>query len=207
MFYNPKAKDHGLRHDPLKSLVIPRPIGWISTISPKGIPNLAPYSHFNIVSINPPAVMFSAGSLNRDDPRKDSQRNAEDTGDFVVNVVTYDLRNEMNLSSAEVDSNANEAAIAGLELIPSRVVRAPRVAASPIHLECKHLMTVVLPCVAPGEERNSIVIGEIVGIHISDAVLTDGRIDVEKLRPVARLGYMDYAVIDKIFTMPRPIID
>ena len=204
MFYDPRKNDHGLPRDPFKSLVIPRPIGWISTLGLDGVVNVAPYSHFNICSIHPHAVMFSAGSKAGTERRKDSQRNAEDTGEFVVNFVSYDLHQEMNLSSAAVPASFSEAELAGLATIPSTTVRPPRLAKSPIHLECKHLMSVVLPCANPGDERNSLVIGQVIGIHISDDVLTDGRIDVAKLRPVARLGYMDYAVIDDIFQMARP---
>ena len=204
MFYDPRKNDHGLPRDPFKSLIIPRPIGWISTIGLDDVVNVAPYSHFNICSIHPHAVMFSAGSKQGTERRKDSQRNAEETGEFVVNFVTYELHQQMNLSSAAVPASFSEADLAGLEMEPSELVRPPRVANSPIHLECKHLMSVVLPCSKPGDERNSLVIGQVVGIHIADSVLTEGRIDVRKLRPVARLGYMDYAVIDDIFTMARP---
>jgi flavin reductase (DIM6/NTAB) family NADH-FMN oxidoreductase RutF len=204
MFYEPRAKNHGLPHDPFKSLVIPRPIGWISTIGVDGIVNVAPYSHFNICSIEPHAVMFSAGAQKRADRRKDSQRNAEDVGEFVVNFATYDLREEVNATSAPVGSEVSELDIANLTTLPSRLVRPPRIAQSPIHLECKHLMTIVLPCSEPGGDRNSIVIGEVVGVHIADDALKDGMIDVTKIRPLARLGYMDYAFIDKSFTMRRP---
>jgi flavin reductase (DIM6/NTAB) family NADH-FMN oxidoreductase RutF len=204
MFYEPRSKNHGLPHDPFKSLVIPRPIGWISTISVDGVVNVAPYSHFNICSIEPHAVMFSSGAKKAVERRKDSQRNAEDVGEFVVNFSTYDLREQMNVTSSPVDGDVSELTLTDVTTLPSKIVRPPRIAQSPIHLECRHLMSIVLPCTAPGGDRNSIVIGEVVGVHIADEVLKDGLVDVEKIRPLARLGYMDYAFIDTIFRMPRP---
>jgi flavin reductase (DIM6/NTAB) family NADH-FMN oxidoreductase RutF len=207
VFYEPGKQDHGLPRDPFRSLVVPRPIAWITSRSLAGVVNLAPYSHFNICAVQPPAVMFAAGTGRGTDPRKDSQRNAEETGEFVVNVATFDLREQMNLSSAETPATVSEVPLVGLSLVPSRIVQAPRIAESPVQLECKHLMTVSLPCERPGEPRNAMVIGQVVGIHISDAVLTDGFVDIAKLKPVARLGYMDYAVITSAFTMLRPTLD
>jgi flavin reductase (DIM6/NTAB) family NADH-FMN oxidoreductase RutF len=204
MFYEPDKRDHGLPRDPFKSLIIPRPIGWISTLSLDGVVNLAPYSHFNICAIEPHAVMFSSGTQMGEERRKDSQRNAEDTGEFVVNLVSYGLHEQMNLSSAPVPRTESEVDAARLKTAPSRIVKPPRVAESPIQLECKHMMTIVMPAPRSGGDRNSIVIGLVVGVHIADDVITDGRVDVEKVRPVARLGYMDYAVVDKVFTMHRP---
>jgi flavin reductase (DIM6/NTAB) family NADH-FMN oxidoreductase RutF len=204
LFYEPRSNNHGLPRDPFKSLVVPRPIGWISTINADGVVNVAPYSHFNICSIEPHAVMFSAGSKQGRDRRKDSQRNAEDIGEFVVNMATFELREKMNETSAPLEPDVSEAVAADLKMIPSRIVRPPRVAESPIQLECKHLMTIALPCAVPMGERNSIVIGEVVGVHIADEALKNGIIDVEKLRPLARLGYMDYSFVESVFQMMRP---
>ena len=204
MFYDPARKNHGLPHDPFKSLIIPRPIGWISTLGLDGVVNVAPYSHFNICSIEPHAVMFSSGAQNRPDRRKDSQRNAEDTGEFVVNIATYDLREQMNGTSAPMAPDESEAEITGLEMIASTVVKPPRVKASPIQLECKHLMSIVLPCATPGGDRNTMVIGQVLGVHIADWCLKDGIIDVETLKPLSRLGYMQYGVTDRVFEMQRP---
>ncbi len=208
MFYEPSKKNHGLSRDPFRSLVIPRPIAWITSVSVDGIINLAPFSHFNICSVEPPAVMFSAGSSARSDQhrdrKKDSHRNVDDCGEFVVNVVPYDLRKQMNLTSAEVGPSVSEIEVAGLSLAPSKIIKTPRLAESPISLECKHLMTISLPCVTRGGDRNAIVVGEVVGVHIAEEVLTDGLVDIRKLRPVARLGYADYAVISDFFTMARP---
>lgn len=205
MFYEPKpgVKPEGLPHDPFKSLVVPRPIGWISTVDSDGVVNLAPYSYFNAVSSEPPIVMFASNHAKGDDRRKDSHRNAERTGDFVVNLATYDLRNQMNASSAQVPPEVDEMALAGLTAVPSRLVKAPRVAEAPVHLECRYMQTVALPSWDP-KAANAMVIGEVVGVHIVDAFIAGGRVDVGRLRPIARLGYMDYAVVDTIFSLDRP---
>jgi flavin reductase (DIM6/NTAB) family NADH-FMN oxidoreductase RutF len=136
MFYEPDKDDHGLRYNPYKSIVVPRPIGWISTISTEGIANLAPYSQFNNLAYDPPYVMFSAASFPETGRRKDSAKNAADTGEFVVNMATYELRKAVNITSRFVPPEVDEAALAGLEMIPSRLVKPPRVKASPVHLEC-----------------------------------------------------------------------
>ncbi len=205
MFYEPKpgVKPAGLPHDPFKSLVVPRPIGWISTVDPDGVVNLAPYSYFNAVSSEPPIVLFASNHARSDDRRKDSHRNAERTGGFVVNLATYDLREQMNASSADVPPEVDEMALAGLTAVPSRLVKAPRVAEAPVHLECRYMQTVQLPSWNP-KVSNAIVIGEVIGVHIADEFIAGGRVDVGKLRPIARLGYMDYAVVDTIFSLDRP---
>lgn len=203
MFYEP-GQPHGLPRDPFRSLVVPRPIAWITSLDSNGIVNVAPYSHFNICSAEPPTIMFSAGASTRSETKKDSQRNAEQGGEFVVNIVTYAMREVMNRTSAEVAPTSSEANLYGLATSPSQMVKPPRLADSPVQLECKYLMTVTLPPAKMGDPVGGIVFGRVVGIHISDDVLTDGMVDIRKLRPVARLGYMDYAVIDEVFAMPRP---
>lgn len=202
MYYEPGHQHHGLRRDPFKSLVVPRPIGWISTVCRDGIVNLAPYSYFNAVSHDPPVVLFSPGP-HPSKQLKDSRRNAEETGEFVVNIVTEALCEQMNLTSAEVAPDVDEMARAGLKPLPSRRVKAPRVAGSPIHFECVYLQTVVLPSDDPVTAA-AIVLGQVVGIHIDEAVMTDGMVDMNKFRPIARLGGMDYTVVDNVFTMNRP---
>jgi flavin reductase (DIM6/NTAB) family NADH-FMN oxidoreductase RutF len=151
MDYEPRLRNHGLPHDPFKALVVPRPIGWISTISPDGVVNLAPYSFFNAVADRPPMVMFAPSGP------KDSQANAEATGEFVASLVTWDLREQMNATSAAGES-------------------------------------------VPG----AIVIGEVVSIHIDESVIVDGCIDLSSRRAISRLGYMDYGVLDTVFSMQRP---
>ena len=123
MFYEPDKDDHGLPYNPYKSIVVPRPIGWISTVSHDGIVNLAPFSQFNNLAYDPPYVMFSANSFPRTGRRKDSAKNAADTGEFVVNMATYELREAVNITSQFVPPDVDEAKLAGLEMIPSRLVR------------------------------------------------------------------------------------
>lgn len=201
MFYEPDKDDHGLPFNPYKSIVVPRPIGWISTVSRDGVVNLAPYSQFNNLGYDPPYVMFSANSLPGSGMRKDSVRNAVDTGEFVVNMATYELRNAVNTTSQFLPPEVDEAALAGLEMIPGRMVKAPRVAASPVHLECKFHSSLALPGNA-FDQVHHVVIGRVVGVHVRDDVLTpEGKLDVIKIRPLARLGYFDYTTVDSFFTM------
>ena len=203
MFYEPDKRNHGLPRDPFKALVVPRPIGWISSIDPQGRPNLAPYSFFNGVATDPPCVMFAASLRPRDRAFKDSHHNAECTGEFVVNLATFDLREAMNVSSAGLPAGESEFAAAGLEMLPSRMVKPPRVKGARAHLECVYLKTVELPSSKP-DAANFMVIGRVVGIHIDDALIVDGRVDIARARPIARLGYMDYCVVDELFEMNRP---
>src|SRR5262249_22660535 len=200
MFYEPDKNDHDLPFNPYKSIVVPRPIGWISTISRDGIVNLAPYSQFNNLGYDPPYVMFSANSFPESGRRKDTVRNATETGEFVVNMATYELREAVNVTSQFVAPDVNEAALAGLDMISSRIVKPPRVAASPVHLECRFHNSLVLP----GNSRDQVVhvvVGRVVGIHIrDDALRADGKLDVLKIRPLARLGYFDYTTIESLFT-------
>ena len=206
MFYR-TDEPHGLPHNPFNSLVVPRPIGWISSLGPDGTANLGPYSFFNAVSYTPPQVMFSGGP--RPAPkgetaaRKDSVTNIEATGEFVCNLATWDLREQMNASSAEAPADVDEFELAGLTKEPAELVAAPRVAESPVHLECRYLQSVVLKS-REGYSPNVIVIGEVLGIHISDEVLTEGMVNHGKLRPIGRMGYMDYCKVDELFTMHRP---
>ena len=195
-------KPHGLPHNPFKSCVVPRPIGWISSISASGHVNLAPYSFFNGVSGEPPMVMFGANG-NTDERTKDSLANVEETGEFVCNMATWDLRDQMNASSASVDADVDEFDLAGLETQPSQLVKPPRVKAAPIHMECVYFKTLDLPSDHPGV-RNALVTGRVVGIHINDEFLVDGIIDIERIMPLARMGYKDYTRVEKIFAMERP---
>jgi flavin reductase (DIM6/NTAB) family NADH-FMN oxidoreductase RutF len=201
MFYR-TDEPHGLPRNPFKSCVVPRPIGWISSLSAEGVVNLAPYSYFNAICGEPPMVMFSSGGRQPHGP-KDSLANVEATGEFVCNMATWDLRQPMNETSAPHPSEIDEFDAAGLETEPAEMVRPPRVRAAPIHLECVHHETVELPCDTPGE-RNAICIGRVVGIHIRDEFLKDGMVDVEKIRPLARLGYQDYTTVQQVIEMVRP---
>jgi flavin reductase (DIM6/NTAB) family NADH-FMN oxidoreductase RutF len=199
MDYDPRTEPHNLARDPVTSLVVPRPIGWITTIAPNGVVNLAPYSFFNLVAgRKQPFVMFSSAG------RKHTQRNAETGGEFVFNLATFDLRIEMNQTSAVLDETVSEPEVAGLTMVPSRSVKPPRVALSPIALECKYSQTVMLVGSNGKQADSSVVIGEVVNIHVEDSVIVDGMLDIRRMRPIARLGYMDYCVVDDFFTMLRP---
>jgi flavin reductase (DIM6/NTAB) family NADH-FMN oxidoreductase RutF len=198
MFYDAVANSHGLQWDPFKALVSPRPIGWISTLGQNGVVNLAPYSFFNAVSTDPHFVMFSSGG------RKDSQRNAEETGEFVCSLATFELRDAMNRTSQHVGPEVDEMRMAGLTPAPSRIVAPPRVAESPVAFECKYWRTIELPGPDGGPGTHAIVLGQVVGVHIDDTVIVDGKVDVTKLKPIARLGYGDYAVIEEVFELSRP---
>ena len=198
MYYDTAKNNHGLPYNPFKALTVPRPIGWISTISKDGIGNLSPYSYFNGLSYNPPFVMFSAG--NRvDGSKKDSVLNAEETGEFVVNVSTWDTRHQMNDTSWIMESETDELLETGLTPISSINVKPKRVAESPVHFECKYHQTVELP----GKDGfHHVVIGQVIGIHIKDEFITDdGIVDVLKMKVIARLGYNDYTLIEKTFSI------
>ncbi len=203
MHYDTKHNQHGMQHDPFKAVVVPRPIGWISSVSPEGVLNLAPYSFFNAVSDKPPMVVFSSGG------RKDSLRNIEASGEFTCSIATDALRAAMNMSSAAVGPEVDEFKLAGLTPAASQFVKAPRVAESPVALECKLWKTIKLP---PPEGKSealwTVVFGEVVAVYIDDRYLRDGRIDVAAMRPIARLGYMDYAVVgtENMFALNRPTV-
>jgi flavin reductase (DIM6/NTAB) family NADH-FMN oxidoreductase RutF len=203
MFYEAKRNDHGLQFDPFKSCVVPRPIGWISTLSREGIPNLAPYSQFQNLTFDPPYVMFAANQKT-DGGRKDSVVNAEQCGEFVYNMATYDMREALNNSSQEVPPDVDEFELAGVAKVPSKIVKPFRVEASPIQFECRYHQTLRLP--GNGVMGTvDVVIGEVLGVHIKDEfIMPDGKLDILKMRPIGRLGYYDYTCIESIFEMAIP---
>lgn len=193
--------DPALSPNPFKACVIPRPIGWISSIDAAGNRNLAPFSFFNAISELPPMVMFCANGEHADGGEKDSVRNARETGEFVVNLATWDLREAVNASSAEVGRGVDEFELARLTPAPCRLVRPPRVAESPISLECRVADIYELP--NEGEIAR-MVMGRVLGIHIADAAVVDGRVSAARLQPIARLGYREYSGLGEIFKMTRP---
>ena len=199
MFYEPK-EGHGLGQDPFKALVAPRPIGWFTTLNHDGSVNLAPYSFFNAMADDPPVVCFSSGGHER---VKDTARNAAEQGEFVHNLVTWDLREHMNATSEEVPAGVDETRLAGLALAPSVLVRTPRVAASPVAFECRYRQTLEIPQNG-GTGPSLVVFGEVIGVHIHDGAIVDGRFDPEAQQVVARLGYANYAVVGGTFRMLRP---
>ncbi len=170
MFYDAIRNDHGFENDPFKALVAPRPIGWISTLSPEGIANLAPYSFFNAVAERPHYVVFGSGG------RKDSVRNAEAAGEFAVNLATWDLREQVNASSAMVSPHVDEFELARLGKAPCRLIKAPRVAESPVCLECRLFKVIELPD-DQGKVGDWLTIGRVIGIHIDDRFIDNGRVN------------------------------
>jgi flavin reductase (DIM6/NTAB) family NADH-FMN oxidoreductase RutF len=191
-------KAEGLAHNPFKALVAPRPIGWISSLDAEGRANLAPYSFFNAVDDDPPIVMFSSSGW------KHTVANVEATGEFVCNLASAHLQSEMNISSAQVPAGVDEFELAGLEKAPSRLVRVPRVAAARAALECRLLRIVELTDLAGQACDARVVFGQVVGIHIDDAMVSNGRVDMSRLQLLARLGYKDYSVTSEVFEMDRP---
>lgn len=205
MHYRADARPASLKHDPFKALVVPRPIGWVGTVDAQGRPNLAPYSFFNAVSDRPPMLMFSSGGT------KDTLANILATGEFTCSLAGEAQRDAMNLSSAPVNHGINEFALAGLAEAPSIAVRPPWVGGAPAAFECRLWRTIDLPA-PPGRPGKpppvgyTMVIGEVVAVHIDDALIHDGIVDTGRMRALARLGYMDYAVLgpETLFTLNRP---
>lgn len=198
MFYEPARRNHGLPFSPLKAIVAPRPIGWISSLGADGTANLAPYSFFNMIADLPPLVMFSSAG------RKDSVRNIEETGEFVCNLVTLDLIEPMNATSAPLPREEDEFVHAGLEKAPSILVRPPRVARAKAALECLYVETFRPRSRAGAETDAHMVIGEVVGVHVDDGALVDGRFDMARVTTLARCGYQDYAPVDRLVALERP---
>ncbi len=204
MFYRP-ADGHGLPHDPFKAIVTPRPIGWISCVDAGGRANLAPYSFFNGCGDAPPMVMFAqTGRKSRPEPVKDSVANIRETGEFACNIVSRALKEAMNLSSGTFQPEVDEFEVAGLTKSPGKSIAAPHVAEAPAVLECK--VVKIIDDLPSWREHafNIMVIGEVVGVHIKDAYLKDGRVDVLGFNPVARMGYMDYTTVADVWAMDRP---
>jgi len=179
--------------------VVPRPIAWVSTVGADGVNNLAPFSFFMGVCGDPPTIAFSSGPRAKD--HKDTLRNAEHTGDFVVNIVDDDRAEAMNLSSGEYPAGVDEFALTGLTAAPGVKVRAPRVVEAPVSLECR-----VAQIIPVGRGPHSLVLGEIVYFHVRDDVYeaATGRIDVARLKPIGRLAGHQYSYIHDIFEMKRP---
>ena len=203
MYFRPeKHKEAGLSFSPIKAIISPRPIGWISSRGEDGSVNLAPYSYFNAISEQPPMVIFSSAPLSSSG-YKDSIRNVIETEEFVVNIVSSALGNAMNITSGGLSYGESEFAAANLEMADCETVSVPRVAASPAALECKLWKVVKLPK-PDNADAGIMVVGTITCIHIDDAVIKDGRVDVTAYQPLARLGYMDYARITNVFSMKRP---
>jgi flavin reductase (DIM6/NTAB) family NADH-FMN oxidoreductase RutF len=200
MFYEPSRRDRAiLPHDPFKTLIAPRPIGWVSTMGRNGDINLAPYSFFNAVADRPPMLAFSSNDI------KDSVTFAQESGEFVWNLATWDLRDAMNRTSATLPRGHNEFLHADLEMAPCKLVRPPRVAKSPCAMECKVTDIIRLKTKEGSPADNYLVIGEVVGVHLDPAFIKDGIVQITEIKPIARCGYIaDYSVLDALFQMTRP---
>jgi flavin reductase (DIM6/NTAB) family NADH-FMN oxidoreductase RutF len=198
MFYTEEEGYAPLPFDPFKAIITPRPIGWISTVDAQGRPNLAPYSFFNAVSSRPNMIGFSSTGY------KHSARNASDTGEFVFNLATMDLLEQMNRTSDEVDAGVNEFELAGLEMAPCRLVEPPRVAVAAAALECKLISCAELIDLNGRRTDAWWVVGQVVATHIDDRYIRNGRFDTAGARPLGRCGYRDYAVVNDVFELLRP---
>jgi flavin reductase (DIM6/NTAB) family NADH-FMN oxidoreductase RutF len=200
IFYEPDKRDRAvLSHDPFKSLIAPRPIGWISTTNAAGHVNLAPYSFFNAVAEAPPMLAFSSQG------RKDSATFATEVSEFVWNLVAYELREAMNETSAPLRRGESEFERAELEMAPSRLVAPPRVAASPCAMECKVVHHLELRDLTGETFWQHLVIGQVVGIHLDPRHIIGSGVDTVSLQPVARCGGLgDYTVVERLFQMTRP---
>ncbi len=203
MRYDPSLEPCPLPYSPFKSSTVPRPIGWLSSISPDGIDNLAPYSQWQNLTFDPPMVMFSANQY-PDGRRKDTVINAEQTGWFVWNMATYDLREAVNISAMAIPAEQSEFDFAGVTRRPSDLSAVPMVAESPVHFECRYLSTHRFT----GNSKVGtidIVFAQVERIHINDEVITpDGKLDIPRIRPLARLGYHDYTSVTEVFEMHVP---
>lgn len=202
MDYDP-GTGHGLSHDPFKSCTVPRPIGWLSTLSSDGTANLAPFSQWQNLTWDPPMVMFAANQSVLGG-KKDTVRNAQETGWFTWNMATWDLREAVNVSSLALAPDVDEFELAGVSKASGRVSGVPMVAESPCHFECRYLQTLHLPANEAVAEVD-LVIGRVERVHVDDAViLSDGKLDVARIKPIARLGYYDYTVVEQVFEMKPP---
>ncbi|MGC2820370.1 MAG: flavin reductase family protein [Candidatus Sulfotelmatobacter sp.] len=210
MIVGPSDISHSELYGILLNSVAPRPIAWVSTISGSGALNLAPFSFFNCVCVDPPLLAFAPGlrpskqaQASHGEP-KDTLRNVRETGEFVVNTVTYELREAMNSTSGEYDASVNEFELAKVTPEPSKIVRPPRVAESPVSFECKLHQIVDF---SPAPTSSSLVIGQIVAIHINDAHLKEGRLDRNSLDLIGRMGGIQYTRTTQRFEMIRPKVE
>lgn len=202
MFYTTDTRKHGLRFDPFKALAVPRPIGWVSSLSASGQANLAPFSFFNAISDSPPMLMFSVAN------GKDTANNLIATQECTVSLASYTQVDDMNMSSAAVDSSVSEFELGNIATAESTTVKPTRVANSPAAFECKLWKTIELPIVE-GRDGYTTMIVSVEGVYINDDYIKDGMVDTAAMQPLARLGYMDYAVVnaENMFSLNRPDVN
>ena len=200
MFYEPKKNPFAI--DPFKSLIFPRPIGWISSVDKKGNANLAPYSYFNAIADDPPQIMFASAASEKKLSKKDTLSNILDTKEFVINFATSKTKKKMNLSSADVPRNKDEFTISNLKKRKSKMVNVPSVNDSPVNLECKLLKTIKLK--SNTKKYTTMVIGEVIGIYIKDSFVIGHRVNSKAMQYIARMGYSEYTTVSSNFKMKRP---
>lgn len=198
MFYDPAKNDHGLPFNPFKAIVAPRPVGWITSMNAKGEINLAPYSFFNAVSDKPPIVLFSS------DGYKDSLSFIAETKEFVCNLAVLPLLDAVVTTGVSFPRGVNEMIEAGLDPAPARMVKPPRVKASPCALECRLLQIVDMYDLDGQPAHRHVAFGQVIGVHIDDRFIKNGRVDTAAMQPIARCGYADYAVVDKVIPVKKP---
>jgi flavin reductase (DIM6/NTAB) family NADH-FMN oxidoreductase RutF len=207
MNLSPSALSHSELYGLILNSVAPRPIAWVSTVSASGQPNLAPFSFFNCVCVDPPLLAFAPGLRPPKQPvsahgeAKDTLRNIRETKGFVINIVTYALAEAMNLTSGEYAASVNEFELAQIAPAPSQVVKVPRVAESPVSFECKLYQILDF---SPSPQSGSLVIGQIVSIHVDDAHLKEGKLDRNSLDLIGRMGGIQYSRTTQRFEMVRP---
>lgn len=205
MFYRPGRDDHGLPRNPFNALITPRPIAWVSTRSAAGVANLAPFSFFSGTAYEPPiiSVAINGAKLGKHKGEgKDTLANIRETKEFAVSIVPAALKDAMNASAGHYAADADEFAIAGVTEAACETISAPRVAESPAALECRLVRLVELPNEGAGE--NVTVFGQVLGVHIADEILNEGFVDPRRFQPLARMGYLDYTIVEDVFTMKRP---
>ena len=200
MFYEPK-KGIPFEIDPFKSLVFPRPIGWISSISKNGVSNIAPYSYFNSVADDPPQIMFCSNGGTAHSKYKDSLSNILSTKEFVVNFATSTTRIQMNNSSRNFKPDEDEFILSKLKKKKSKLVKAPSVKDSPVNLECKLVKIIKLK--SNSKKTSTMIIGEVIGIFIKDKFIKNNRVDSVSMRYIARMGYSEYTTVASKFNLNR----
>ncbi len=200
MFYEPK-KGVPFKIDPFKSLIFPRPIGWISSVSKNGVANLAPYSYFNAVTDEPPQIMFCSNGSSTHGKYKDSLSNILHTKEFVVNFVTTVTRNQMNISSRDFKPDEDEFLLSNLKKKKSKLVKAPSVRDSPVNLECKLVKIIKLQ--SNSEKTSTMVVGEVIGVYIKNKFIKNNRVDSVSMKYIARMGYSEYTTISSKFNLKR----
>jgi len=201
LIVDPASTDYLNSYKLLIGSVVPRPIAFVSTVSPEGVFNVAPFSFFTVASSNPPVLVFTVGNRPTPDPRKDTLRNITTAREFVVNIVSEEFGEKMNLTSGDYPPDVDEFQLSGLTPIPSDLVKPPRVAESHVNMECRLLYTIAMSGLING---GNLVLGEVVRFHIDDALTSNFRIDPDKLRAIGRMGGNTYIRTRDRFDMIRP---